>query len=67
MHALSLVPIEKYADSSYLIQAFYDRVIVMDQGTVVELDTPLALFDKPDSIFRGMVRFFLPTIIGQSH
>ncbi|KAL8287275.1 hypothetical protein RQP46_003727 [Phenoliferia psychrophenolica] len=34
--------------------AFYDRVIVMDQGRVVELDTPLALFDQGDSIFRGM-------------
>ncbi|KAK4702568.1 hypothetical protein P7C70_g3660, partial [Phenoliferia sp. Uapishka_3] len=34
--------------------AFYDRVIVMDQGRVEELDTPLALFDRTNSIFRGM-------------
>jgi hypothetical protein len=36
--------------------AFYDRVIVMDQGTVAEFDEPLVLFDQATSIFRGMVR-----------
>lgn len=30
----------------------------MDQGQVVEYDTPLALFDQPESIFRGMVSPF---------
>ncbi|KAL8287248.1 hypothetical protein RQP46_003700 [Phenoliferia psychrophenolica] len=47
--------------------AFYDRVIVMDQGRVVELDTPLALFDQADSIFRGMARpFSLNSYTGDS-
>ena len=32
----------------------YDRVVVMDDGRVAEHDTPLALFDRPDGIFRGM-------------
>lgn len=31
----------------------YDRICVMDQGTVVEWDTPLALFDQ-GGIFRSM-------------
>ncbi|KAG8869673.1 hypothetical protein FRB97_000807 [Tulasnella sp. 331] len=34
--------------------AFYDRVLVMDAGLVVEFDEPLVLFDRTDSIFRGM-------------
>ncbi|KAM0755919.1 ATP-dependent bile acid permease [Meredithblackwellia eburnea MCA 4105] len=34
--------------------AFYDRVMVMDAGQVAEFDEPLVLFDKEDSIFRGM-------------
>lgn len=32
----------------------YDKIIVMDDGKVAEYDTPLALFDRPDSIFHGM-------------
>ncbi|WFD33272.1 hypothetical protein MCUN1_000085 [Malassezia cuniculi] len=32
----------------------YDRVVVMDDGRVAEYDTPLALFDRADGIFRGM-------------
>lgn len=32
----------------------YDRVIVMDDGRVSENDSPLALFDIPNGIFRGM-------------
>jgi len=32
----------------------YDKIIVMDDGKVAEFDTPLNLFDTPDSIFRGM-------------
>ena len=31
----------------------YDRICVMDQGKIVELDTPLALYEK-GGIFRGM-------------
>ena len=32
----------------------YDRIVVMNDGKVAEYDSPLALFDRPDSIFRGM-------------
>lgn len=32
----------------------YDRICVMDQGQIAEMDTPLALFDKSDGIFRAM-------------
>lgn len=32
----------------------YDRVCVMDNGRIAELDAPAALFSQPDSIFRGM-------------
>ena len=33
---------------------YYDRILVMDAGTVAEFDTPLNLFDKEDSIFRSL-------------
>lgn len=33
---------------------YYDRILVMDAGRVAEFDTPLALFDKEDSIFRSL-------------
>jgi len=33
---------------------YYDRILVMDSGKVAEFDTPLALFDKGDSIFRSL-------------
>ena len=32
----------------------YDRICVMDQGRIAEMDTPLNLWDKADGIFRGM-------------
>ncbi|KAJ5928698.1 ABC transporter integral membrane type 1 [Penicillium verhagenii] len=32
----------------------YDRICVMDQGQIAEMDSPLALFDKSDGIFRAM-------------
>jgi ABC-type multidrug transport system fused ATPase/permease subunit len=32
----------------------YDRIVVMDHGEIAEMDTPLALFDRADGIFRGM-------------
>ncbi|KAJ7761604.1 hypothetical protein DFH07DRAFT_903306 [Mycena maculata] len=32
----------------------YDRPIVLDQGKVVDIDTPLRLMNKEDSIFRTM-------------
>lgn len=31
----------------------YDRIVVMDQGTIAELDTPMGLYEK-GGIFRGM-------------
>jgi len=33
---------------------YYDRILVMDAGKLAELDTPLNLFDKEDSIFRSL-------------
>ncbi|KAI0701717.1 multidrug resistance-associated ABC transporter [Earliella scabrosa] len=33
---------------------YYDRILVMDDGKVVEFDAPLDLFDKEDSIFRSL-------------
>lgn len=32
----------------------YDRICVMDQGRIAELDTPLRLWEKGEGIFRGM-------------
>ena len=32
----------------------YDRICVMDAGRIAELDAPLALFNRPAGIFRGM-------------
>ncbi|KAJ4479332.1 ABC protein [Lentinula aciculospora] len=32
----------------------YDRILVMDQGTVAEFDTPLTLFQSRGSIFRSL-------------
>ena len=32
----------------------YDRICVMDAGSIAELDTPLALYEKEGGIFRGM-------------
>lgn len=34
--------------------AYYDRVMVMDAGEVVEFDTVLNLFDAENSIFRSL-------------
>lgn len=34
--------------------AFYDRVLVLSQGRVVEYDTPLALIDRQGGEFRAM-------------
>ncbi|WWD08510.1 hypothetical protein V865_006622 [Kwoniella europaea PYCC6329] len=34
--------------------AYYDRILVLDQGRVVEYDTPLGLYDIRDSIFRQL-------------
>ena len=34
--------------------AFYDAVLVLDQGQLVEYDKPLTLLEKPDSVFRAM-------------
>ncbi|KAJ5579757.1 uncharacterized protein N7459_005742 [Penicillium hispanicum] len=32
----------------------YDRICVMDQGQIAEMDSPLALWDRKDGIFRAM-------------
>lgn len=32
----------------------YDRICVMDQGQIAEMDTPVALWDRPGGIFRAM-------------
>ncbi|RMZ88029.1 hypothetical protein DV736_g4741, partial [Chaetothyriales sp. CBS 134916] len=32
----------------------YDRILVMDSGKAVELDTPIRLYNNPGGIFRGM-------------
>lgn len=32
----------------------YDRICVMDAGQIVEFDTPSNLYQRKDSIFRGM-------------
>ncbi|KAJ7510427.1 ABC protein [Mycena galericulata] len=32
----------------------YDRILVLDAGNIAEFDTPLTLFNQPDSIFRGL-------------
>lgn len=32
----------------------YDRICVMDQGQIAEMDSPIALWDKADGIFRAM-------------
>ena len=34
--------------------AYYDRILVLDAGQIAEFDTPLALFDRQDSIFRSL-------------
>ncbi|EAL23016.1 hypothetical protein CNBA7830 [Cryptococcus deneoformans B-3501A] len=34
--------------------AYYDRILVLDGGRVVEFDSPLVLFDIRDSIFRQL-------------
>ncbi|KAI8833890.1 P-loop containing nucleoside triphosphate hydrolase protein [Chytridium lagenaria] len=53
---------EDFADATVLTIAHrintiidYDRVLVMDNGNVIEYDTPEALLDKEDSVFRAMV------------
>jgi len=33
---------------------YYDRILVLDAGQVAEFDTPLALYDKEDSVFRSL-------------
>ncbi|WVQ95732.1 hypothetical protein IAU59_002831 [Kwoniella sp. CBS 9459] len=34
--------------------AYYDRILVLDQGKIAEFDAPLALYDVRDSIFRQL-------------
>ncbi|KAJ6466582.1 ABC protein [Mycena vitilis] len=32
----------------------YDRILVLEAGNIAEFDTPLTLYNRPDSIFRGL-------------
>ncbi|KAL3233377.1 Oligomycin resistance ATP-dependent permease YOR1 [Nakaseomyces bracarensis] len=32
----------------------YDRILVLEKGEIAEFDTPMTLFNQPDSIFRSM-------------
>jgi ABC-type multidrug transport system fused ATPase/permease subunit len=34
--------------------AYYDRIIVMDQGRIVETGTPLVLYEDTSSLFRSL-------------
>lgn len=34
--------------------AYYDRILVMDQGEVAEFDAVLNLYDREDSIFQSL-------------
>jgi ABC-type multidrug transport system fused ATPase/permease subunit len=34
--------------------AFYDLVMVMDKGQLVEFDTPLRLLEQPAGVFKSM-------------
>ncbi len=34
--------------------AYYDRILVLESGQLAEFDTPLALFDTKNSIFRSL-------------
>ncbi|KAI1286879.1 ATP-binding cassette sub-family C member 3 [Halotydeus destructor] len=54
---------EEFADCTILTIAHrlntildYDRVLVMDKGTVSEYDTPKTLLDNPDSMFYSMAK-----------
>ena len=33
---------------------YYDRILAIDAGRVVEFDAPLALFDRAGSVFRAL-------------
>jgi ATP-binding cassette subfamily C (CFTR/MRP) protein 1 len=39
---------------SLYASAYYDRVLVLDEGKIAEFNTVLNLFDKADSIFRSL-------------
>ena len=34
--------------------AYYDRILVMDNGEIAEFDTVINLFDKEDPVFRSL-------------
>ncbi|KIW07421.1 uncharacterized protein PV09_02262 [Verruconis gallopava] len=53
---------EEFQDATLIVIAHrlstiadFDRILVMDQGKVAEYDTPAALIQIPDGVFRGMV------------
>ena len=43
--------------------AYYDRILVLDAGRVVEYDTPLRLFDRAHSIFRSLCDRVVSTLL----
>ncbi|CAG8465353.1 5760_t:CDS:10, partial [Scutellospora calospora] len=52
---------EEFSDATLLCIAHrlrtvvdYDKILVLDAGTVMEFDHPYILLQKPDSVFRGM-------------
>jgi ABC-type multidrug transport system fused ATPase/permease subunit len=53
---------EEFQDATLIVIAHrlstiadFDRILVMDQGTVAEYDTPLELIGRENGIFKGMV------------
>jgi ABC-type multidrug transport system fused ATPase/permease subunit len=53
---------ENFADATILTIAHRlntimdsDRVLVLDQGTIAEFDTPKALLEKKNGVFRALV------------
>ena len=56
-HRLNTIGLSVFFSTILLLivsAAYYDRVLVMDQGRVAEFDTVLNLFDKRESIFRSL-------------
>jgi ATP-binding cassette, subfamily C (CFTR/MRP), member 1 len=53
-HRWYVSPSVHFALHVMFAKAFYDRVMVMDEGRIAEFDTVLKLFDAEDSIFRHL-------------
>lgn len=48
-----LLPISGPANNVVNTIVYYDRVLVMDKGTIAEFDTPLNLYDKEGASSSG--------------